>query len=166
MDFVALMHAVLGTALAAAGAAALNQWWEHKFDAIMVRTQTRPIPAGRMFPREGLIVGAHLSVGGRDLPGARRQFHQRHSWPRDDRHLPICLHTAEANQHRKHAGRRDPGRVAAVDRMGGGTQTISPCRAWSLFAILFFWQMPHFFALGWVYREDYARAGFVMMSGT
>ena len=64
MDFVALMHAVLGTALAAAGAAALNQWWEHKFDAIMVRTQMRPIPSGRMLPREGLIVGAALSVGG------------------------------------------------------------------------------------------------------
>ncbi len=58
MDFVSLMHAVLGTALAAAGAAALNQWWEHKFDAIMVRTQLRPFPSGRMLPREGLIVGA------------------------------------------------------------------------------------------------------------
>ena len=42
MDFVALLHAVFGTALAAAGAAALNQWWEHQFDAIMVRTQMRP----------------------------------------------------------------------------------------------------------------------------
>ena len=64
MDFVALTHAVLGTALAAGGAAALNQWWEHKFDAIMIRTQMRPIPSGRMLPREGFIVGTVLGVGG------------------------------------------------------------------------------------------------------
>ena len=64
MDFVALLHAVLGTAFAAAGAAALNQWWEHQYDAIMMRTRTRPIPAGRMTPREGLIVGTILGIGG------------------------------------------------------------------------------------------------------
>ena len=48
----------LGTALAAAGAAALNQWWEHKLDAIMIRTRSRPIPAGRILPRQGLLIGA------------------------------------------------------------------------------------------------------------
>ena len=126
MDFVALMHAVLGTALAAAGAAALNQWWEHKFDAIMVRTQMRPIPSGRMLPREGLIVGAVVERRRCDLPRPRRQFHQRHFGRCDDRHLPLCLHAAQANQHDKHAGRRDPRRVATTDRMGGGTKRSRP----------------------------------------
>ena len=52
MNYLALFHTVLGTALAAGGAAALNQWWERKFDAIMNRTRLRPIPAGRMLPRD------------------------------------------------------------------------------------------------------------------
>ena len=78
---VALMHAVLGTALAAAGAAALNQWWEHKFDAIMVRTQMRPIPSGRMLPREGLIVGAALECRRRDLPRRSPSISSAPLWP-------------------------------------------------------------------------------------
>src|SRR5438045_8012905 len=61
---LALFHAVFGAALAAAGAAALNQWWERRLDALMHRTRTRPIPAGRMLPRDALILGCLLSIGG------------------------------------------------------------------------------------------------------
>src|SRR6476646_2028323 len=61
---VALFHAVFGTALAAAGAAALNQWWERRLDALMHRTRSRPIPGGRMLPRDALILGCLLSVAG------------------------------------------------------------------------------------------------------
>src|SRR2546430_4371823 len=59
-----LFHAVFGTALAAAGAAALNQWWERRLDALMHRTRMRPIPAGRMLPRDALVLGCLLSIGG------------------------------------------------------------------------------------------------------
>src|ERR1700730_5463005 len=59
-----LFHAVFGPALAAAGAAALNQWWERRLDALMHRTRTRPIPAGRMLPRDALILGCVLSIAG------------------------------------------------------------------------------------------------------
>src|ERR1700730_8854107 len=59
-----LFHAVFGTALAAAGAAALNQWWERRLDALMHRPRSRPIPAGRMLPRDALILGFLLSIGG------------------------------------------------------------------------------------------------------
>ncbi|MCA1658454.1 MAG: UbiA family prenyltransferase, partial [Verrucomicrobiaceae bacterium] len=59
-----LFHAVFGTALAAAGAAALNQWWERRLDALMLRTKTRPIPAGRLAPRDALILGCLLSLVG------------------------------------------------------------------------------------------------------
>ena len=64
MNFAGLFHAVFGTALAAAGAAALNQWWERRLDALMHRTRSRPIPAGRMSPRDALVLGCLLSVAG------------------------------------------------------------------------------------------------------
>src|SRR2546421_12532901 len=64
INYIALLHTVFGTALAAAGAAALNQWWEHKLDALMFRTQSRPVPAGRMPPLEALAIGAALSIFG------------------------------------------------------------------------------------------------------
>src|SRR5882762_11435005 len=64
VDYAALFHVVFGTAAAAAGAAALNQWWERKADALMHRTRMRPVPAGRMRPAEALALGATLSVFG------------------------------------------------------------------------------------------------------
>src|SRR6516162_11737101 len=64
IDYMALFHTVLGTAAAAAGAAALNQWWERRADALMQRTRTRPIPAGRMAPFQALLVGTALSMFG------------------------------------------------------------------------------------------------------
>ena len=64
INYVALFHAVFGTAAAAAGAAALNQWWERRADALMRRTKMRPIPAGRMPPLQALALGIVLSVFG------------------------------------------------------------------------------------------------------
>src|ERR1043166_8258122 len=64
VDYRALFHTVFGTAAAAAGAAALNQWWERRVDALMRRTKTRPIPAGRMAPRHALALGSALSIFG------------------------------------------------------------------------------------------------------
>jgi len=164
MDFVALMHAVLGTALAAAGAAALNQWWEHKFDAIMVRTQMRPIPSGRMLPREGLIVGAVLSVGGVIYLAVAVNF------------IGAILAAATIGIYL--FAYTPLKRITTANTLVGAIPGALPpligwaaarndlaLPAWTLFAILFFWQLPHFFAIGWVYREDYARAGFVMLSG-
>src|SRR2546427_4362691 len=64
IDYWALFHTVFGTAAAAAGAAALNQWWERRADALMHRTRTRPIPAGRMRPAEALALGLFFSIFG------------------------------------------------------------------------------------------------------
>src|SRR5262245_38378067 len=64
IDYRALFHTVFGTAAAAAGAAALNQWWERRVDALMQRTKARPIPAGRMAPLQALLLGTALSVFG------------------------------------------------------------------------------------------------------
>src|SRR4029453_14345174 len=62
IDYKALFQTVFGTAAAAAGAAALNQWWERRADALMRRTKTRPIPAGRMAPVQALVLGAALPI--------------------------------------------------------------------------------------------------------
>src|SRR5207237_4967852 len=64
INFAALLHTVFGTAAAAAGAAALNQWWEYKLDAMMQRTRSRPVPAGRMRPQAAVVFGTALSIFG------------------------------------------------------------------------------------------------------
>ncbi len=158
-----LFHAVFGTALAAAGAAALNQWWERRLDALMHRTKTRPIPAGRMHARDALILGCLLSVGGvvyltfacnwlsALLAGATVAIYIF-------AYTPLKRVSTFNTLVGAIPGALPPvvGWAAASGRVDIG--------AWSLFAILFFWQLPHFFAIAWMYREDYARAGFEMIS--
>ena len=163
MNFLLLGHAVLGTALAAAGAAALNQWWERKSDAVMSRTRTRPIPSGRMLPREGLIAGTLLGMAGVAYLGVAVNWLSALLAG-----LTIALYLLAYTPLKRISttntlvgeipGAIPPliGWVAARGTLGAG--------AWSLFVILFVWQMPHFFALAWMYRADYARAGFRMMS--
>ncbi len=164
MNFLALGHAVLGTALAAAGAAALNQWWEHKFDAVMQRTRSRPIPSGRMLPREGLIAGTLLGVAGVGyllvavnvlsaiLAAATIAIYLFAYTPLKRVSTANTLVGAV------------PGALPPLIGWAAARNDLA-LPAWTLFAILFFWQLPHFFAIGWMYREDYARAGFVMLSG-
>lgn len=158
-----LFHAVFGTALAAAGAAALNQWWERRLDALMHRTRSRPIPGGRMSPRDALILGCVLSSAGviylsvfcnwisALLAGVTIAIYVL-------AYTPLKRVSTFNTLIGAIPGALPPvvGWVAATGHLELG--------AWSLFAILFFWQMPHFFAIAWMYREDYARAGFEMIS--
>lgn len=164
LDFVALLHAVFGTALAAAGAAALNQWWEHKFDAVMVRTQMRPIPSGRMLPREGLIVGSFLGLAGVVYLAVAVNFI---SSVLAAGTIGIYLFAYTPLKRISTANTlvgAIPGALPPLIGWAAARNDLAP-PAWTLFTILFFWQLPHFFAIGWMYREDYARAGFVMLSG-
>ena len=130
----------------------------------MVRTQTRPIPSGRMLPREGLIVGTILSVGGVV-------------------YLTIAVNSISALLAAATIGvylfaYTPLKRISTANTLVGAIPGALPpligwaaarddlaLPAWTFFAILFFWQLPHFFAIGWMYREDYARAGFKMLSG-
>ena len=164
MDFVALLHAVFGTALAAGGAAALNQWWEHKYDAIMIRTQMRPIPAGRMTPREGLIVGTLLGLGGVVYLALAVNFISALLAALT---IGIYLFAYTPLKRISTANTLVGAIPGALPPLIGWTAARNDFAlpAWTLFAILFFWQLPHFFAIGWMYREDYAKAGFVMLSG-
>jgi protoheme IX farnesyltransferase len=158
-----LFHAVFGTALAAAGAAALNQWWERRLDALMHRTKMRPIPAGRLLPRDALILGCILSLAGviyltiecNALSGALAA-------------ATIVIYIFAYTPLKRVSTFNTlvgaiPGALPPVVGWAAASGRLDP-GAWSLFAILFFWQMPHFFAIAWMYREDYARAGFEMVS--
>ncbi len=163
INLITLFHAFFGTALAASGAAALNQWWERRLDALMQRTRTRPIPAGRMLPQDALILGSILALAGviylalacnwlsASLAAATIVIYIF-------AYTPLKRISTTNTLVGAIPGALPPmiGWVAATGRLDPG--------AWSLFAILFFWQLPHFFAIAWMYREDYARAGFQMVS--
>ena len=164
INYMALFHVVFGTAAAAAGAAALNQWWERGDDALMRRTKMRPIPAGRMPPLQALLVGIVLSVFGIgylaivcNLLSAALAA------------ITIAIYIF-AYTPLKHASTANtavgaiPGAIPPMIGWAAARGSIG-AGAWSLFAIVFLWQLPHFFAIAWMYREDYSRAGFRMISG-
>lgn len=158
-----LFHVVFGTALAAAGAAALNQWWERRLDALMNRTKSRPLPAGRMLPRNALLAGGFLSVAG--IIYLARACN---SISASLAAVTILLYIFAYTPLKRISTTNTligaiPGAIPPVIGWAAARGHTGP-GAWSLFAILFFWQMPHFFALAWMYRADYARAGFRMVS--
>lgn len=164
VNYIGLFHVVLGTAIAAAGASALNQWREYRFDAMMLRTRTRPVPAGRMQPGHALVLGSAFSIFGvvylsfavnplsAVLAAVTIVIYVF-------AYTPLKRVTTFNTALGAVPGAIPPmiGWVAARGSLDAG--------AWSLFAILFFWQLPHFFAIAWMCREDYARAGFQMISG-
>ena len=162
MDYALMFHALFGTALVASGAAALNQLLEREHDAKMRRTQNRPLPSGRLQPVTVMLFGGVCSVVGlvylallvnllTCVIGAVSLVSylfiytplKRLTW----------LNTAVGAI----PGGLPPlmGLAAARGELDGG--------GWALFAILAFWQMPHFFAIAWIYRDEYAKAGFQML---
>ena len=163
INYVALFHAVFGTALAAAGAGALNQWWERRLDALMQRTRTRPIPAGRMLPWDALIVGSLLAVAGVSYLTIASNWLSAALAA-----LTIAIYIFGYTPLKRISTANTlvgaiPGALPPMIGWAAANGRLDP-GAWSLFAILFFWQLPHFFAIAWMYREDYARAGFQMVS--
>jgi protoheme IX farnesyltransferase len=164
INLAALLHTVFGTAAAAAGAAALNQWWERKLDAMMQRTRSRPVPAGRMRPRDAVVLGAAFSIFGvtylafvcNALSAALAA-------------ITIIIYIFAYTPLKRVSTSNTalgavPGALPPMIGWAAARGTLN-AGAWMLFAILFFWQLPHFFAIAWMYRDDYARAGFQMISG-
>ena len=163
VNLLALFHAVFGAALAAAGAAALNQWWERRLDALMHRTKSRPIPAGRMLPRSALIAGSLLSIAG--IIYLRVTCNALSAWLAA---ATIVIYIFAYTPLKRISTANTlvgaiPGALPPMIGWAAASGRLDP-GAWSLFTILFFWQLPHFFAIAWMYREDYARAGFEMVS--
>ncbi len=162
VDWVVLLHLLAGTALAAAGAGALNMVLERDADAKMERTRNRPLPAGRMGAAEALAVGVLLSAGGTawlalgvNLPAAGFAAATLATYL--GVYTPLKRRTSLCTL----AG-AVPGALPTLVGWAAARGTVEP-GAVALFLILFFWQLPHFLALAWMYREDYARAGFPML---
>ncbi|MBK8576508.1 MAG: protoheme IX farnesyltransferase [Elusimicrobia bacterium] len=157
-----LAHTALGTLLVSAGACALNMLLERDVDARMHRTESRPLPARRLYPGEALFLGVFLlSVGIVYLAGFVNGITAGVSGVTASIYLyvytPLKKISALNTVFGAVAGALPPvmGWTAAAGRFEVG--------AWVLFGILFFWQFPHFFSLAWLYREDYERAGLTML---
>ena len=161
-DWALLVHALLGTAMAAAGASVLNQYVEREHDARMRRTAARPLPAGRISPVEALLLGVLLSAGGTlylaamvnpltATLGALTIASYVFLYTPMKRWTTLCTVVGAV-----------PGAIPPMMGWTAATDALSP-EAWALFGILFFWQMPHFLAIAILYRDDYARGGFKML---
>jgi heme o synthase len=157
-----LFHTLVGSALVAGGAAALNQVLERATDALMRRTRNRPLAAGRLGALEGSTLGALLSLAGlaelavfTNLTAAAVAAVTLASYvflytPLKTRSSLATLIGAV------------PGALPPVIGWAAATGTISG-PAMVLFGIVFLWQMPHFLAIAWMYRDDYARAGIPLL---
>jgi len=163
VDYAKLLHVVFGTAAAAAGAAALNQWWERKPDALMHRTKTRPVPAGRMRPAEALVLGLVFSLFGVTYLALVCNVLSAILAA-----ITITIYIFGYTPLKRTSTANTivgaiPGAIPPMIGWAAARGTID-AGAGSLFAILLLWQLPHFFAIAWMYREDYSRAGFRMIS--
>ena len=162
VDWLRCLHTLIGAGLTAAGVLGLNQYLERDVDAQMKRTQERPLPDGRMNPLEALLVGAALTGGGMlyltfvvnmlsgfviSLIVVSYLF----------LYTPLKRTTSLCTLIGAVPGALPPvvGWVAARGSLTGG--------AWVLFTILFLWQLPHSLAIAYIYREDYAKAGFRLL---
>jgi protoheme IX farnesyltransferase len=162
LDVLSMGEAVAGTALVAGGAAVLNQLYERDTDALMRRTRRRPLPAGRVAPGDARIFGLALSAAGLVLLAARANWLSAALalatlltylviYTPMKRRTPLSTIVGAA-----------PGALPALIGWTASHGSIDLSGA-ALFAIVFCWQLPHFMAIAWLYREDYARAGFPML---
>ena len=163
MDWPLLFHALLGTGLLACGAAALNQFIEKDFDARMPRTVDRPIPAGHIRPERALLAGGTMAAVGMlylalqvnlltCVIGAVTLVS----------YIAVYTPLKRVTSLNTLVG-AIPGALPPLMGWSAATDTLAP-GGWALVSILFFWQLPHFLAIAWMYREDYEKAGFRMIS--
>ena len=162
VDYLQLAHALFGIALLSSGIAAVNQYMERDLDGRMRRTATRPLPTQKMTPRQALAFGLALTVGAEFYLAAfvnplTAAFGLTVVVGYLLLYTPLKTRTSLSTVVGAFPGAMPPlmGWTAATGSVG--------LEAWALFAILFMWQFPHFLAIAWMYREDYARAGILML---
>jgi heme o synthase len=162
MNWALLLHTLAGTMLVAGGTAALNQYIERDMDAAMRRTAARPLPAGILQPREVLIFGVGtLGVGTLWLALAVNLLSAFLALSTSLLYLGLYTPLKKRTPLATAVG-AFPGALPPLIGWAAASGSLSR-QAWLLFAILFFWQFPHFLSIAWIYREDYARAGIRML---
>src|ERR1700732_1068038 len=157
-----LLHTIIGTGLIASGTAALNQWYERVADGKMKRTWNRPLPAGRVDSKKALAFAILISLlgfvelwlGANALTALLGLFTLAS-------YLFIYTPLKQRSPHSTTIG-AIPGAMPPLIGYAAASGTLT-WQAWILFAILFLWQFPHFYAIAWMYREDYERAGIRML---
>ena len=162
IDYVVMLRALLGIALLSSGIATLNQYAERDLDGLMRRTANRPLPSGKLAPWEALAFGSGITIlaeiyllvlvnplsallGLTVIAGYLFAY------------TPLKTRTSLSTL----VG-AFPGAVPPLIGWSAARGTVS-LESWVLFAILFLWQFPHFLAIAWMYREDYGRAGILML---
>lgn len=163
LDFFTLLNTLIGTALIAAGTNALNQYMERDLDAKMNRTKRRPLPAGRLSERAALIFSVTVAVA-----GAAYLWLAVHWLPSLLAMTTLVTYLFFYTPLKRVSSisllvGSFPGALPPMIGWTAATHEMS-LPGWLAFAILFAWQLPHFLAIGWLYREDYARAGFRILS--
>jgi len=168
-DLAALLHTLCGTALVAGGASALNQLLERHSDALMRRTENRPLPAGRLHPFEVLVFGMILGAAG--LLYLAVSLH--HPWAALVAgitfvsyvflYTPLKRLTPLNTLVGAVPGALPPVIGWAAARGSAPVEATSLYEVLTLFLIVFLWQVPHFLVIAWIYRDDYARAGLCML---
>jgi len=157
-----LLYTLVGTALVAAGASAFNMYLERNLDAMMRRTEQRPIPSGRVQSGEALLFAVLISTAGMvylfvavnpltSLLSAITFISYLFLYTPLKTRTWLCTLIGAV-----------PGALPAAMGWAAVSGSLRPA-GWVLFTIVFLWQIPHFYAIGWMYREDYARAGFPML---
>jgi len=161
-DWMVLVHTLVGTTLVASGASAFNQLMEIEADGLMRRTRLRPLPAGRLTPRQARVFAVVLSLAG--IAELALGVNLLASGVATATLLTYTVFYTPLKR-----------RTSLATVVGGIPGALPPMigwaavrnslsiEAWILFGIVFLWQMPHFLAIAWMYREDYKRAGFPLL---
>lgn len=162
LDWWLLLHTLMGTGLLASGTATLNQWYERSADAKMHRTARRPIPSGQVTAMNALLFGLLLNVAG--LVELALGVNALAAWIGFATVASyLCLYTPmKQKSWLSTTVGAFPGAMPPLIGFAAARGELTP-EAWILFAIVFLWQFPHFYAIAWMYREDYARAGIRML---
>jgi protoheme IX farnesyltransferase len=162
LGFVRVCGLLLGTGLVAGGASAFNQVIERDLDALMRRTRGRPLPGHRLQPLEGLLFGSAMTLAGLllivasgNLLAAAVALTTLVTYVAI--YTPLKTRTSFSTVIGAIPGALPP--IIGWAAIAGEV----PLKAWTLFGIMFLWQLPHFLAIAWMYRDDYARAGFRML---
>src|SRR5246127_418840 len=162
LSFGGLLNTLLGTLLVASGTGTLNQYIERKFDAQMRRTARRPAPAGRLKPPAVLAFGIALAASGTvylaagvnllaSLLAALTLLSYLLLYTPLKRKTPLCTLVGAF-----------PGAMPPLIGWAGASGKLN-VEAWTLYGVLFLWQFPHFMAIAWMYRDDYDRAGYLVL---